>query len=290
MSDRRTIFVAALPLVVVFVTHEGANGSAKVEDVRLIPSLQEVAAWRLKPGDVTVWWMEVDTVPKAVVAEWSGCLDATEQAKADGFIFDEDRSTYIAAHWLIRNALASIGGLPPGKWRFIEEMNGKPAIDPALGRPEICFNLSHTKGLVACAVGVGATIGIDVEAVSLRRRSLDIARRFFNPSEVDILHGVAPDRQPRAFARLWTLKEALIKATGEGMRRSLKSFSFSLDPARLRLHPDDENEAATWQFFEYQPTSRHLLALAARPPDDRPLNLSVRRVSSAFSETTCMLR
>ena len=241
--------------------------------------------YRSKPDEVMVWWMEVDSPPKAVIAEWRDCLDAVEQDQADGFVFDEDRSTYIAAHWLIRNALSTVDGLPPTDWRFFVGKHGKPAIDIALGRPELRFNLSHTKGLVACAVGVGATIGIDVETLSRKRPAFDIARRFFRPSEVDILLGTAQNHQPRTFFRFWTLKEAYIKATGEGLHRALSSFSFSLDPVSIKFHPEDADEAAKWEFVEYQPTATHLLALAMRPLTDRPLKLSIRQVSWISAKT-----
>jgi 4'-phosphopantetheinyl transferase len=233
-----------------------------------------------------VWYMEVDTPPATVIAEWRVCLDAAEQVQADGFYFDEDRSTYIAAHWLIRNALAAIGGLPPTDWRFVAAKRGKPEIDPALGRPDLRFNLSHTRGLVACAVGLGTTIGIDVETLSRKRPGLDIAHRFFSPSEVAILRGTAQNQQSHTFFRFWTLKEALIKATGEGMHRALNSFSFSLDPASITFHPDNADEAAKWKFIELQPTSRHLLALAVRQSTARPLNLSIRRVSAALGDNS----
>jgi 4'-phosphopantetheinyl transferase len=67
------------------------------------------------------------------------------------------------------------------------------------------FNLSHSRGCVACAVATGMTIGIDVETLSRKHGGLDIADRFFSPSEVAILHGTASNQQLQTFFRLWTL-------------------------------------------------------------------------------------
>jgi 4'-phosphopantetheinyl transferase len=226
---------------------------------------------------ILVWWMEIDAPPATVVADWRSCLDAAEQVRADRFHFDEDRTTYIAAHWLIRNALASVGGLPPTDWRFIVERHGKPEIDPVLGRPDLHFNLSHARGLVACAVATGATIGIDVETLSRKHVGLEIADRFFTPSEVAILRAAASGQQLEAFFRFWTLKEALIKATGEGLHRPLDSFSFSLDPTLVRFDPADSDEAAKWTFVEHRPTPGHMLALAIRQPSAGPVSLSICR-------------
>jgi 4'-phosphopantetheinyl transferase len=210
-----------------------------------------------------------------MTAQWAACLDAAERGRAAKFCFQEDRLTYIAAHWLVRNALASVGGRPAADWRFVLEKLGKPRVDPAYGPPGLQFNLSHTRGLVACAISVGPEIGIDVETLAPRRVDLDVARSCFSPSEVTTLRNAVRDRQPVVFFRLWTLKEAFIKATGQGLSRPLDSFSFSLDPVSITFHPGEANEAKQWQFFELRPTVRHFLALAVHQPPDATRSLTV---------------
>jgi 4'-phosphopantetheinyl transferase len=228
--------------------------------------------------------MECSSPTAAELAQWRTCLDTMELARADRFYFDEDRSTYIAAHWLLRNGLASVGGLPPQDWRFVVETYGKPRIDQALGRPDLSFNLSHTRGFVACAVGFGSMIGIDVEGL-VREPDLGVADRFFSPSEVTRLRSMPQDRKHHTFLRFWTLKEALIKATGEGLNRPLESFSFTLDPVSIAFDPEDAEEAAKWSFLEQQPTSGHLLALAVRHEGPLPLGKLSYRLHQAASTT-----
>jgi 4'-phosphopantetheinyl transferase len=211
-----------------------------------------------KPGDVVVWWMELGSPPAERAAQWCVCLDSVERARAARFRFQEDRHTYLAAHWLLRMALASVGGRPATEWRFVVEKLGKPCIDPAADLPELEFNLSHTRGFVACAVCIGAEIGIDVETLAPERARLDITTGSFSPSELRILRDTPADQQPIVFFRLWTLKEAFIKATGEGLNRALDSFSFSLDPVSIAFPSAEADEAAQWQFVEMRPTARHL--------------------------------
>ncbi len=217
--------------------------------------------------------MEVDAPPAALLAEWRRCLDSDERARADRFYFERDRIIYTAAHWLLRGALTEAGGLPAEAWRFVAEPFGKPRIDPALGRDGLGFNLSHTKGLVACAVTRGAEIGIDVELIEARRSGLDVADHFFSAAEVELLRATPPARQLRTFFRLWTLKETLIKTTGEGLQRALRSFSFTLDPVTVAFAPDDPDEAARWRFWELEPTAHHAMALAIRQEPPRPMRL-----------------
>lgn len=224
-------------------------------------------------NEIHVWLMEVDAPPPALLAEWRQCLDTDELARADRFHFERDRIIYTAAHWLLRSALAEVGGLPAAAWRFATGPHGKPRIDPALGQDALSFNLSHTKGLVACAITLEDEIGIDVELMEPRRSELDIAEHYFSAAEVALLRAMPAARHARTFFRLWTLKEALIKTTGEGLARALDSFSFAFDPVTVAFHPHDVAEAARWTFWELEPTAHHAMALAIRQDARRPVRL-----------------
>lgn len=222
---------------------------------------------------IQVWLMEVNAPPPTLMDNWRRCLDADELARAARFHFEPDRIIYTAAHWLLRNALAEAGDLPAAAWRFATGPHGKPRSDPALVRDALSFNLSHTKGLVACAVGPVAEIGIDVELMDPRRSSPEIAERFFSAAEIKLLRAAPAERRMRTFFRLWTLKETLIKTTGEGLQRALDSFSFELDPVAVAFRPADVEEAARWTFWELAPTAHHAAALAIREDKPRPLRL-----------------
>jgi len=88
--------------------------------------------------------------------------------------------------------LSRAGDLPPSDWRFIVGRFGKPQIDPALGRPRLHFSLSHTRGLVACAVSLDHEVGLDVETWDRAGDGLDIAGRFFAAAELALLRAAAP--------------------------------------------------------------------------------------------------
>jgi 4'-phosphopantetheinyl transferase len=205
--------------------------------------------------EVLVRWMNVDHVPPAVVDAWLGWLDSDEIARADRFRVDHARIAYVGAHALVRSLLAVAGPYPPEEWRFVSDDGGKPSVDPALASP-VRFNLSHTRGLVAAAVCVGHDVGVDVERCDRDVGVEELARRYFTPEEVELVRG---DGGRDAFFRLWTLKEAAVKATGEGLGRALGSVAFSLDP--IAAHGDAPGR---WQFFQARPTPDHLVAAAVR--------------------------
>jgi 4'-phosphopantetheinyl transferase len=231
------------------------------------------------PDDsVAVWWMTVDTVGADTLARWRRILDSAEQDRADRFHFSRDRDGFVAAHILKRNLLSWAGGLPPSDWRFIADPLGKPQIDPALGRPRLRFSLSHTRGLVACAVSLDHAVGLDVEALDCARDGLDIAERFFAPAELALLRAAAPGDRPDIFTRIWTLKEAYIKGTGLGLANCpLDCIAF--EPQGVRFGTALEDDPANWQFTQWRPTSQHLLALALRRPAAAATTLIKRAVA-----------
>lgn len=208
--------------------------------------------------EVLVRWMSVDGVPAATVARWREVLHPDELARAERFRFDADRTAYIGVHALLRSVLADVGPYPAGDWRFVTEPGGKPGVDPALAS-SLRFNLSRCRGLVAVAVSDGDDVGIDVESRDRAHHVADLAPRHFTPDEVALI-GDSPD----TFVRLWTLKEAVVKATGEGLRRPLDSFAVTLEPLTVTFPDGTGAEPGGWQFFEAQPTADHMVAVAVR--------------------------
>jgi 4'-phosphopantetheinyl transferase len=218
----------------------------------------------LSEGGVVVRRVAVDSPPAAAVARWYARLDREEQMHADRFRFAADREIYIAAHALTRALLEEVGGLPARVWRFDAGLNGKPEIDRTLGRPRLRFNLSHTHGLVVCAASLDCDLGVDVERANRDTNALKLAERFFAPDEIALLRGVAADRLGEMFLRIWTLKEAYIKATGRGLSCPLEAFAFSFDPVRIHFLPQIADDSAAWQFRQWRPAAGHVIAVASR--------------------------
>jgi len=91
------------------------------------------------------------------------------------------------------------------------------------------FNISHTEGLVVVALAPKSALGVDVECKHRRGKTLEIADRFFHPQEINCIGQPVAELDQRAlFFRFWTLKEAYVKALGDGLQRSLQSFYFTL--------------------------------------------------------------
>lgn len=141
-------------------------------------------------------------------------LSPQRRLQALRYKHEQGQRTCVLAYLLLKHALCEEFGLSENPV-FEYGEHGKPSI---VGHPEIFFNMSHCREAVACAVS-RRPIGIDVESV--HRFSESLVRYTMNDREVQQIM-TAP--QPEvAFIRLWTMKEARMKLTGEGINDNLKT-------------------------------------------------------------------
>lgn len=111
--------------------------------------------------------------------------------------------------------------------------SGKPFLRE---RPDIHFNISHTKGLVVCAIGTHV-VGVDAEQI--RPYPGSVLRKMTEKERFYIQHATNADE---AFMRVWTMKEAVIKWTGEGLAAFSKTECI---PGHM---PDDQRfRQMVWQ-------------------------------------------
>ena len=99
--------------------------------------------------------------------------------------------------------------------------HGKPALREY---PDIRFNLSHADGIAACIVSEHEC-GIDCERV--REYRPNVARRVFTPEELAVFESTSESERDLLFFRLWTLKEAFVKAVGRGLSYPMNTVGFS---------------------------------------------------------------
>ncbi|HEX6364327.1 MAG TPA: 4'-phosphopantetheinyl transferase superfamily protein [Albitalea sp.] len=171
------------------------------------------------------------------------CLDAAEQARRERFLCPEAREAYAIAHSLARRVLSRYDpSCAPHRWRFAHGPAGKPSVaSPFAYR----FNLSHSGRATAIAVA-DEEVGVDIE----RHRALPagpaIAERVFHPRERRWL--AAQPSFETAFLRLWTLKEALLKAAGTGFSRPPQEACWDeLDAPWLHATFAGERWTGTWR-------------------------------------------
>jgi len=200
----------------------------------------------LPDGTADVWWARRADASDRL----AGLLDETEQRRWAAYRRFEDRERFLVGCALAKAALARYTGRFPADVRFDRtcarcgEPHGKPAI--AGGGPG--HSVAHSGDLIAVAVA-GAPVGVDVEQAEGRRHLLGgdgdpeaLARLVLSEAEQAeqaALAAVPADGRARAFLVAWTRKEAVTKATGDGVRATFSEVIVAADdgPPRVAAWP-----------------------------------------------------
>jgi 4'-phosphopantetheinyl transferase len=192
---------------------------------------------------------------------WAALLDAGERARAEAFRFPEDRRDYVAAHGLKRELLGRWLGFEPAALRFAR---AEPGGRPLLATPGVAgcqFSLTHTRGLVGCVAARGFAVGIDAEAAE-RPVGPGLAEQALAAAELAWLGRQPEALRSAAFMRIWTLKEALLKAVGLGLAGLRQCAVLPTPPTVLALPPGMDQDG--WRLAQWEPAPGHIAALAWR--------------------------
>lgn len=201
------------------------------------------------PIDISIFPLDI---PEAERAGLLALLSEPERARAERFKFAIHKHRYVVAHARLRQLIAARLGVAATKIEYALAEGGKPSIaQPPTG---LHFSLSHSQGLGAVAFSDRNPLGVDIEE---ERPATDgLAARYFAPEEARAIAAAPADRVLSTFFRCWTCKEAVLKATGEGIRRGLDSFTLDLAPGRpptIKTMDGSSDLARQWQLATFMP-------------------------------------
>jgi 4'-phosphopantetheinyl transferase len=165
----------------------------------------------------SIWYAE--TVQHDTLVGRLRSISDDERVCARGFRSAADRDRYITGRLLLRLALSAAvaGRVQPSAWRFAFDRLSKPRVAPQL--PQLNFNLAHAGRMAVVAVDAAGPVGVDVERID--GAPFDLPALVLSAREKSTLDRCAPEMRHREFLKLWTLKEALAKRSGEGIGLNL---------------------------------------------------------------------
>ncbi len=211
-------------------------------------------------GTADVWWAG----RRDASARHAVLLDETERRRWAAFHREEDRERFLTGCVLAKTALARYTGQRPAEVRFDRTCGqcGEPHGKPVIEGSGIEHSVTHSGDLVAVAVA-GAPVGVDVEQLDRGPRPLGgdgdpqaLARLVLSAAEQAALASVPPADRTRAFLVAWTRKEAVTKATGDGLHAAFSGVVVAADAGPPRL--------ASWP-YPRSPREVSLLDLDADP-------------------------
>ena len=174
-------------------------------------------------GALELWILRVaDVDPEQLELS---ILDAEERCKAER-LQSADRSAYLAAHILLRELLGGRLGVPPQEIAYLREPClhcGAPHGRPALARPSRSthFSLSRSGGMVMAGIA-SVPVGVDIEALPSSATVAEVTG-LLHPAERTEINSAAPGPRTETFSRIWTRKEAYLKAIGLGVAHDLSA-------------------------------------------------------------------
>jgi 4'-phosphopantetheinyl transferase len=221
-----------------------------------------------RPGTVDVWRAHL-ALPPGELPSISSCLDEEERQRAARFRFQRDGDRFLASRGLLRNILASYLNTPPGDIHFGYASQGKPFLPD---HSDLHFNLAHAADVLVVAVAAGRELGVDVEQVFSEAVMNDVSGAVLSDPERGAFGRLDPGERRDWFVRLWTRKEAYIKADGRGMSLPLDRIDVSTPAGRVRLYEDSPDNwllSHRWGIRELTVASGYAAALATDGLDCR---------------------
>lgn len=191
-------------------------------------------------------------------------LSEDERRRADRFYFDPARRRFQVCRAVLRNVLARCLDRDPAELAFEYGAHGKPQLSAAQNADHLSFNMAHSADVGLIAIAWNGDLGVDVEAIPSAPSWTSIAQRFLAPAEWAQLQALPEALQSTGFYRVWSCKEAYMKATGHGMSLPLGRFAVCADPrlpARLVEVRDEPAETARWYVRALHPAQDYAAAV-----------------------------
>lgn len=164
---------------------------------------------------------------RAEMAPATDWLTPSETARLMALGTEARRDSFLAGRWLARRAVQ--------RWLGAETLPRLAVADSGachvadVGGTHV--SISHSAGFVACAAA-GVPVGVDVESLARPRNQLALAEAVHGPAQRERLAALPADARALAFLQWWTLKEAWLKARGQGLDFALmRSLTFDEDAA-----------------------------------------------------------
>lgn len=177
-------------------------------------------------------------------------LSVEERAKAERIADVNRRHSVIQSHALKRFVLSQQLAVPPHELEFQEGLYGKPYLsNPALNT--LFFNISYSSGRTALIVSRLGEVGIDIES---RERPVDfeaIEKIVFSQEEINGETPATLKERRDLFYKIWTVKEAFLKATGTGLSIEPTAITVEEREGKVQIKTNAVPNASNFSIYSF---------------------------------------
>ncbi len=208
-------------------------------------------------------WCRPLRATAAAVAAITPWLSDQERLRAARFGTSALRERYIMGRATLRLLLSNVLGVHPAAVAIARGARGRPELSTT---PRIDFNVSHTDEFAVYAIGHGlpaaVRIGVDVEHAA-RTLGVDrLSRKLLTEDERARMHGLDADARRGRFLRTWTCKEAMSKATGDGIAAPFGRISVEPDEPPRVLDGPSPYDPARWELHRVPAPDGYIVTVA----------------------------
>lgn len=190
----------------------------------ITPALQE--------NDIHLWLLPIRREPE-MLSHFHEVLSLEERRRAQRFRVESARSQFICGRGFLRRLLGGYLDCPPQAVQFTRNEFDKPYV--FYPETSLHFNLSHSGDFVLCGFRWHRDLGVDIEECRPNVDIESISRRYFARNEIDFIFAQNGEERLPRFFRVWTRKEAVIKALGTGISDELLALDIPVDLSQERL-------------------------------------------------------
>ncbi|WP_020664544.1 4'-phosphopantetheinyl transferase family protein [Amycolatopsis benzoatilytica] len=212
--------------------------------------------------EIVVRWSE----PLPALDRYLELLDELERGRYDAYRLEIDQRRFLTGRMLAKTLVAERLGRPVESVRLDAtcEDCGKPHGRPRVPDSDLVLSISHSGNLIGLAVAEGVPVGLDVETAN-RNADASLVDYALSPAEREAVAGLSDEARSAAFFIYWTRKEAVMKATGKGLKIPLRSITFSRydAPAELVSSSDEALDPARTRLADLKAADGHRAAVAA---------------------------
>lgn len=200
-------------------------------------------------AQVQVYVCPVSWVPQdhMVLSHYLGFLSSAEKLRYDQY-HPKAARLFLISRVLVKTVLADKLGISPHQVNIQLHPNGKPFVQ---GSKAVYFNLTHSADVIILAVTEEGEIGVDIEQVDREFEWMRVDS-VLAPTEIEWIKEnelTDPFSVYQRFFQIWTLKEAYIKCTGEGMSRHLKKLNFHVLPEHIQFLDSTNDAQKTEEYY-----------------------------------------
>lgn len=205
-------------------------------------------------GEIHIWSISLNS-DNAFFERCKESLTDAERERIHYYNFKQVQDHFIISQGGLRLLLSSYLNIEPQKIQIRKHAKGKPYI---ADDTSLCFNVSNSGKYCVYAFSRSGEVGIDIEEVRPLSDIDDLIDKNFTENEKHYINKNQKDRIENFF-QFWTVKEAYLKAIGEGMRLTPDSLEFSIENGIFKLDAvKGIFEQEDWLFKVITPGANHM--------------------------------